>query len=168
MEPLICPRCRTRIPPADTIVRCPTCGVRSRAAVTAKTPSRRASTAIAEGMPDVPAPLHDGPQSVLDRLTAQSRQPQVSGEDPSDEAECRRIGWWLLALRLLPFIVGGFLVLLVPAGVFATLTRFDPETVALPDLLILTALIVGPLSLGAGLVWLVVRRSNTDDEDASR
>lgn len=164
MDHKTCPRCRTRIP-ADAGLRCPKCGVRPQVGIVAASRARPISTAIAEGLPDVATQPQETPSSELDRLTMQSRR--IEAGDPADEAECRRIGWWLMALRLLPFIVGALLLLLVPAAVFATFTQLDLETVGLRNLLILSALIVGPLSLGAGLVWLLVRRSAQDDEDAS-
>ncbi len=164
---ITCPRCRTRITAdagsvghatvADAAsvgatVRCLQCGARAGVGIVAKAQARPKSTAMAEGFPDIAAPPQDEPQSELDHLTGGLRRRiDADADGPGDEAACRRIGWWLLALRLLPFIVGAVFLLLLPAAVFATFAPLDPETIGLRNLLIFSALIVGPLSLVRGL-----------------
>lgn len=167
METRTCPRCRTRMHAADAALRCPACGVRTQVGIVAKALARPASTAIAEGFPASAQRPHAKPQSVLDRLIARLRRWRRIHDYPGgggDDADCYRIGWWLLTLSLLPFIVGAIVVLLLPAIAYATLRDLEPETVGVRDLLVFTALVIVPSLVCAGLVWLYVRRVYRDDE----
>jgi hypothetical protein len=133
-----------------------------------KSLARPAVTSIAEGFPASTERPHGKPQSILDRLIARMRRWRRIHDYPGgggDEADCRRIGWLIIVLTSLPFIVGAILLLLSPAIAFATLTHLDPATVGLNDLLLLTALIAAPV-MCAWLVWIWLRRPNREDEDA--
>jgi hypothetical protein len=170
METVTCPRCRTRIQASDSAARCPRCGVRTDVGIVAKTLARPTSTAVEAGLPAPVQRPAEKPRTVLASLLAHLRRWRRTNDYPGgggDEADCRRIGWLLMLLSFLPLVVCTPLVLLFPAIAYTTFMRLDPETAGLGELLVVTVLIAVPLLLCAGLVWMVMRRRNRDDEGAS-
>jgi phage FluMu protein Com len=166
METANCPHCRTLVQSAGGTVRCPRCGVRTRFAIMAQAPARPASTRIAAGFP---AATNEIPQSPLERLLARLRRWRRVHDypgGPGDEGACRRLGWLLMLLSLLPYLICAPLVLLFPAVVYLTFAHLGDEADATPRLLIAAVLAIVPLTLCAGMIWLRLKHRKRDDEGA--
>ncbi len=161
MDQDICPRCRTVVKIIDGRTRCPRCGVRRNFGILVKAATRPSPTSIAAGMPPTaPAPVEAPPRTYLERLLHRLRDWRYNGEPMSDDAlEIRRqrIGWLILAVSMLPYIIGAPLLVVFPLVAYLSITRempFDNQG----DSQILFLLVAVPLLVVAAFICYRINR----------